>query len=259
MWAELADGVALAMLGKALAAAGAGTLDSLDEALLYEPLVLAAVADSARRKKAMQLLREVKPSAWKDDKRVDLVRVRDSGGAQLWVTAVECKWWRDTDSQNASNRRRGLFADFLRLASLCDSPGIEGEALLVLLTTKSSWQATTKSTKGDAPFIELLMKGVGEAGSYSMKKLKKCPAVSGTLKKLKKTLVVPSTLSATLVQDLNAPLGGDERVYCKVWRVRKPQKSKILTVGEIEDLLKKAPAADDNANEGGNENGGKAG
>lgn len=220
------EGLLLALLGRAIHAAGTRSLDGMAELTFYDTMIAVAAAEGARRRAAWIIEREVKPASWKGEERIDLVVRRKSGANEPWVLATELKWWRQSDGANSANRRKALLVDLLRAACARGFLGIEEEAYVVLISTETSWKKTTTTTGSDSDVCAKL--NAAGTQSWSLDKLRGASALKGAVAQLRGSIQLPSSFHTTLVQHQAAPAGGGKKVEVRVWRVRKPQKSKQL-------------------------------
>lgn len=249
---HLTDSIALTLLGLGTHAAGLGGLGGMGEITLRDGLVAACAAEGARRRKAWIFSREQTPPGWNDET-VDVVVQRVAGGQTRWVTAVELKWWRDSTTTNASNRRAGLVRDIIRCASIHFRPGIEERALVVLVATKSSWDATAASQGQDDEVCRRLRSANTEIWPLR-RSLHACPAVKSALKRLVRPaknasgtrkaqartlrLPPPSSLRTRRLGVYTSDLGGADELQVRVWECTKVQNSKGLDLVEVDTLTR---------------------
>lgn len=244
---HLTDAIALTLLGVGTHVSGLGGLAGLGEITLRDSLVAACAAEGSRRKQPWIFAREQTPPGWTDES-VDVVVQRKKGTSLTWVTALELKWWRDATKNNASNRRTALARDILRCGSVHDSPGTDEGPFLVLVSTRSSWEATMQTNGGDREVCHLLESASPEIWPIK-KKLRACPAVAralGSLVKLGKgspvvtsrslRLPPPSSLRTTFLGRYESDVGRNEKLQVRVWKVAKVQNSRLLTLADIEGL-----------------------
>jgi hypothetical protein len=231
----LADGVASMLLSNAAHGMATSSLEGMGEITLRDGLVVAAAAAAARARRAWVIEREVRPNGWAEGE-VDLMvsRVGNANATRV-VGSVELKWWRKIDPSNAANRRRDLFRDFIRAASVY--PLVESFSFVALLSTLVSWKATAATKGSDSE----AMQKVSASGSQSWNTatLSTSAGVRGALRSLNGVVPVCSTFHSELLcsRSLASPSG--DLAFAKVWRVKKPQKSVFLTSARIQAL---APA-----------------
>lgn len=248
---NLADSLALTLLGLGTHTSGIGGLGGMGEITLRDSLVAACAAEGARRNKAWIFAREQTPMGWLDEA-IDVVVQRVVRNSIKWINAVELKWWRDSTCSNASNRRTALVRDIMRCASVHYMPGVEDKSLVVLVSTKSSWDATTSTTGGDLEVCKRLKSTTGELwpirrGLYS------CPAVKAALKSLVRPakttkgkppvpkalrLPPPSSLRTKLLGKYESDIGGGDKLQARIWQATKVQRSQVLTLADVEALTK---------------------
>lgn len=234
------EGLLLALLGRAVHAAGTRSLDGMAELTFYDTLVSVAAAEGARRRQGWIIERELKPPAWTGEERIDLVVRRKSAAKdakEVWVLAAELKWWRKCDGANAGNRRKALVVDLLRAACARGFLAVEEAAYVVLISTDDSWKASaTVSSKSTDEDVCAKLNASGKQ-SWSLRALKNAAAMKGAVGQLRKSIQIPSSFETTLVQHKDAPAGGGKRLEVRVWKVRKPQKSKELDAATLESLF----------------------
>lgn len=218
------EGLALALLGRGVHAAGTRSLTGMAELTFYDTLVSVAAAEGARLRKAWIIRREFQPPKWRGDERIDLVVTRFSGKNEVWVSATELKWWRSDDSANSSNRRKDLVVDFLRAASVEGFTGVKDGAYVVLITTEAAWTATTKVRSGKDIPIASKIQGTATQ-KWSLPTLKDAPAIKNAVSELRKNVPLPSIFHTRLEENVVAPLAGTHQLRVLVWSVRKPQRS----------------------------------
>jgi hypothetical protein len=207
------------------------------ELTFYDSLVAVAASEGARRTAAWIIRREFRPPEWTGDERMDLVVSRLSRGEEVWVNAAELKWWRAADARNRANRRKELVTDLLRAANVHGFIGVEESAYVVLVSTKSSWDSTTNvaAGAGDAE-VGAKLRETGSVG-WPLRALDTAPAIRGAAVALRHSMQLPSSFRTELVRKLAVPVGGGEKVIARVWEVRKPQRSTVLTDQELSALF----------------------
>lgn len=237
---SLVDSVSLTLLGTAVHAAGLRSLRGLGEITLRDSLIAGVATEGARRDEAWIFKREVTPAGWTEEA-VDLVVMR---AVDDWVSAIELKWWKKQDVYNAGNRRKQGVRDIVRCASVASTPGVSEECYFVLVTTKNSWQKTTKTTQGDGPVATRLKATKNQ--SWNLPALAACPAVKGAIKSLlrknkttkvwHRRLPVPRTFNTRLVASYFGNTAKDDRVYVKTFRVRVPDGTAMLSEAEMRTI-----------------------
>jgi hypothetical protein len=231
---ELADRVSAILIAYASHGLATSSLDGMGEITLRDSLVVAAAATGAQIKQAWVLVREVLPQGWSDSA-VDLVVYRTGQqGALKEVGAIELKWWRQTDKENASNRRWGLVKDFIRAASLY--PAVDDFTFVALLSTEVSWTSTTSTTGADAAAMAL----VTATGSqiWNLRTLSASPAVKRSVRYLNGKLPIPNIFHSKLLSTLELHFASGRSAFAKVWLVKKPQNTHYCTPAEVGEILK---------------------
>lgn len=230
---DLADRFASILISYAAHGLATSSLNGMGEITLRDSLITAAAAAGAKTKQAWIFEREVIPEGWTDSA-VDLILSRQgNNGVNKKVGGIELKWWRQTDKGNASNRRRDLVKDFIRAASLYKD--VEDFAFVVLLSTEVSWDSTTKTTCSDQAAMKLLTSQTSEV--WNLKNLMKTKAVPASIRALHGKVPIPNTFHTKLLTTLSLEFASGRTAFAKVWLVKKPQNTKILSEVEVIRLL----------------------
>lgn len=236
---SLAEAMASMLLSHAAHGLATGSLGGTGEITLRDGLVVAAAAEGARERQAWLITREIVPPSWKDAP-VDVVlyRVGNQSTPHL-LGGVELKWWRKTDAANAANRRRDLLRDLVRAASLYSM--VEAFAFVALLSTSVSWNATANTTGKDRSAMALL----SAAGSqrWSLRALSASRGLATAIRSLRGSVPIPSTFYTELLCTRTLSDGTTPLAFCKVWSVRKPQKSVFLSDAVLDRLFPEASRA----------------
>lgn len=229
---ELADRICAILISHASHGLATSSLEGMGEITLRDSLIVAAAA-GAKIKQAWVLEREVLPAGWVDSA-VDLVIYRSGHQNTLKeVGGIELKWWRQTDKENASNRRRDLVKDFMRAASLY--PDVDDFTFVALLSTEVSWKSTTTTKGSDAVAMALLTATSSQI--WNLNKLAASPAVKGAVRYLDGKVPIPNIFHSKLLSTLELHLASGRSAFAKVWLVKKPQNTHYCTSAEVESLL----------------------
>lgn len=220
---EFAKSIAAMLLSNAAHAVALGDLRAIGEIALSDGMVVAGAAVGATRRNAWIIRREVCPSTWSSGA-IDLVVSRVTNrDREIWVNAVELKWWRDARSANASNRRRDLLKDMIRAAAIY--PDVEGSALVALLTTRSAWKATVNTSGADKEICSRFT--IDGLARWNLSTLGDTPAVKGALSSLTGLPRIPNILHTKLLVTMRIGETSD-LAFARVWGVRKPEKSRWI-------------------------------
>lgn len=230
---SLADGVASMLLSHAAHGLATSAIEGMGEITLRDGLVVAAAAVGAQAKQAWLLNREVLPPGW-TDATVDLIVSRQGNqGTNRDLGGVELKWWRQTDPNNASNRRRDLIKDFMRAAALYSN--VEDFAFVALLSTTGAWGATASTSGTDKPAMTLL--NAAGTQKWRLPKLIGCSAVRNAVTALNGRVPIANIFHTELLASLSLSSGTTELAFARVWSVRKPQNTKFLLPQDVTQLL----------------------
>lgn len=209
-----------------------GSLTGMGEITLRDGLVVAAAAHGASEKRSLILEREILPNQW-TDAAVDLMISRiGHEDVKHCIGGVELKWWRQEDGGNASNRRRDLVKDFIRAGALHRE--VEEFSFVALLSTVGSWSATASTTGSDKDLMQRLLQRGSQ--QWNLKKDNTAAAVKAAVKSLKGRIPIPNILRSEIVADASLQSSGEEVSFARVWNVRKPQNTRILTAAEIDEI-----------------------
>lgn len=234
---DLSEAMASILVSQALHSASTTSLPGLGEITLRDALIVAGAGVGARRSQAWMLEREITPAGW-TDAWVDFVVLRKSRRKVKWVAATELKWLRDDGASNASNYRKMVVQDFIRAADL--SRSVEQAAYVAILSTNAAWERVTGTNGGDRGVMELIRRGGRQR--WDLRQLTASPSIRDALTKLRGKCPIVSHLHTELTHHVKATGNGSSEVSARVWRVRKPQKSTILTAATIDALLPPSPA-----------------
>jgi hypothetical protein len=230
---ELADRLASILISHAAHGLATSSLEGMGEITLRDSLIVAAAATGAEIKQAWVFQREVLPDGWTDSA-VDLVLYRKGNNDALKeVGGVELKWWRQEDKGNASNRRRDLVKDFIRAASLYAK--VEDFAFVALLSTEVSWASTTETTGADAEAMQLVTSSASQ--KWNIRSLIDSTAVKQSVRKLQGKVPIPNIFHSRLLTTLSLEFASGRSAFAKIWAIKKPQNTRMLSSGEIDDLL----------------------
>lgn len=230
---ELSDRICSILISHAAHGLATSSLEGMGEITLRDSLIVAAAATGAQAKQAWVLQREVLPVGWTDSA-VDLMIYRTGNqGTQHLVGGVELKWWRHDDKSNASNRRRDLIKDFIRVAALY--PDVEDFAFVALLSTEVSWTSTTSTKATDAPAMALVTPS--DSKIWNMKALRDSPAVRGAVQSLQGRVPVPNIFHSKLLSTLELHFASGRSAFARVWSVKKPQNTHFLSPLELQEIL----------------------
>lgn len=234
---DLAGRISSILMSHAAHGLATSALDGMGEITLRDGLVVAAASAGSSLKQAWILEREVVPTGWSDAP-VDLfIRRKVNQNATRDVGGVELKWWRRGDKGNAGNRRRDLVRDFIRAAALYQN--MESFAFVALLATEASWQSTTQTEAGDQAAMALLTGE--ETQKWNLANLKGSPAIKGAIRSLGSRVPITNIFHTKLISSLDLRLSSGRIASARVWNVVKPQRSRIMSVEEIRDLLRTTP------------------
>ena len=205
----------------------------MGEITLRDGLVVAAAAAGAAEKRAWILQREILPSGW-SDAAVDLMisRAGNAGNAVL-LGGVELKWWRQKDGGNAGNRRRDLVKDFIRAGSLYQQT--EEFSFVALLSTAGSWASTASTTGTDRDVMQRLLADGSQ--QWNLENDRTSAAVRNAVASLNGRVPLPNIVRSELLVNLSLRASGQEEAFARVWNVRKPQNTRILTDADVDAVV----------------------
>lgn len=235
----LGSAMASMLLSQALHGLATGSLEGTGEITLRDGLIVAAAAEGARAHQAWIIEREVVPAGWTDAP-VDLfLSRRGNQDAIATVGGVELKWWRKTDAGNSANRRRDLVRDFIRAGSLYSS--VDDFAFVALLSTEGSWSATTKTNGSDKDAMAKLSSDGSQ--KWDLKQMLHSKAVAGAMRSLQGKVPMPNIFHTELLCTRSLVDDKTLLAFAKIWKVKKLQKSAMLTPAELLVLLPSKPKA----------------
>lgn len=230
---DLADRICAILIAHASHGLATSSLQGMGEITLRDSLIVAAAAAGTQTKQVWVLKREVLPTGWTDSA-VDLIIYRSANhGTLKEVGGVELKWWRQTDQENASNRRRDLVKDFIRAASLY--PAVDDFTFIALLSTEVSWASTTATRGADSAAMTLLTANGSQI--WNLCKLAASPAVKSAVRFLNGKVPIPNIFHSKLLSTLELHLASGRSAFAKVWLVKKPQKTHYFTPAEVKGIL----------------------
>lgn len=230
---RLANGLAQILLSYAAHGMATRSLAGMGEITLRDGLVVAAAASGAAEKRAWIIEREILPAGW-TDAAVDLmISRRGNAGNIAMLGGVELKWWRQEDGGNASNRRRDLVKDFIRAGSLYQQA--EEFSFVALLSTAGSWTSTASTTGSDNNVMQRLVSDGSQ--QWNLENDKTSAAVRNAVASLRGHVPVPNIVRSELLVNLSLRATGEEEAFARVWSVRKPQNTRILTDAEMDAVL----------------------
>ncbi len=205
----------------------------MGEITLRDGMIVAAAAHGAAEKRAWLIKREILPENWSDGA-VDMMLYRHgNAGSTHLVGGVELKWWRQQDQGNASNRRRDLVKDFIRAGSLYQQVG--DFSFVALLSTAGSWSTTASTTATDQD----VMKRLAATGSqkWNLEDDASSAAIRAAMKSLRGRVPVPNIIHTELLAGRSLRDEAAELAFSRVWAVRKPQRTRILSAEEIDTII----------------------
>ncbi len=230
---RLAQRLADILLSHAAHGLATGSLAGTGEITLRDGLIVAAAAHGAAEKRSWILEREVLPSGW-SDAAVDLMVFRlGNANTKHLIGGVELKWWRQEDGGNAGNRRRDLVKDFIRAGSLY--PSVEEFSFVALLSTAGSWSATASTTGSDNALMRRLLL-VGSQ-QWNIENDAGSAALRAAVRVLRGRVPIPNIIRSELIAEQSLRSSTQEISFARVWHVRKPQSTRILTDNEIDAIL----------------------
>lgn len=235
---HLGDAIASMLLSHALHGLATGSLEGTGEITLRDGMTVAAAAEGARIRQAWIIEREIVPRGW-NDAPVDLfLSKKGNQGGVSTIGGVELKWWRKTDAANSANRRRELVRDFIRAASLYSQ--VKDFAFVALLSTEGSWRATTKTSASDKDAMSKL----SSLGSqkWNLESMIGSKSVEGAVRSLWKKVPMPNIFHTELLCTRSLTDGKLQIAFAKVWKVKKPQNSVILSDAAVTRLLPQKPS-----------------
>lgn len=227
---DLADRFCSILMAHASHGIATSSLEEMGEITLRDGLIVAAAAAGASQKQAWIFKREELPAGWSDSA-VDLTIYRRGNNEESkTVGAVELKWWRQTDSANASNRRRDLTKDFIRAAS--NYKNVESFSFVALLSTEVSCSATTSTTAGDKDVMALVT-GPGTQ-KWNLGQLADSPGIRSAVQALGFRLPIPTAFHTKLLATFDLHLASGRTASARIWSVIKPQRTTYLAEAELE-------------------------
>ena len=111
---------------------------------------------------------------------------------------------------------------------------MEHFALVALLSTVGSWDATATTTGSDRAAMELL----GREGTqrWNLSRLIKSSSLQRAIRSLDERVPVCNVFHTNLLCDFALTNEGTTLAFAKVWSVRKPQNTVFLTARDLADL-----------------------
>eukprot|EP01107_Rhizomastix_libera_P006759 TRINITY_DN20922_c0_g1_i1.p1 TRINITY_DN20922_c0_g1~~TRINITY_DN20922_c0_g1_i1.p1 ORF type:complete len:251 (-),score=25.24 TRINITY_DN20922_c0_g1_i1:151-903(-) len=230
---DIGEAMTSMLLSHAAHGFATGSLEGTGEITLRDGLIVAAAAEGARIRQAWIIEREVVPAGWTDAP-IDLILKRSGNlGAVSTIGGVELKWWRKTDLANSANRRRDLIRDFIRAASLYSQ--VQDFSFVALLSTEGSWAATTKTEGSDKGAMAKL--SAPGSQQWNLKNMITSKSIQGAMRSLQSKVPIPNIFHTELLCTRALTNGPDQLAFAKVWKVKKPQNTIILTDAMLRVLL----------------------
>lgn len=205
----------------------------MGEITLRDGLVVAAAACGAAERRAWIIEREILPATWSDAD-VDMIisRQGNAGNTPL-LGGVELKWWRQEDGGNAGNRRRDLVKDFIRAGSLY--PQVEEFSFVALLSTTGSWTSTASTRGSDREVMQRLLADGSQ--QWNLEYDASSAAIRNAVADLRGKIPIPNIIRSELLVDVSLRAAGEEEAFARIWSVRKPQRTRILSAAELTALI----------------------
>lgn len=213
----LAESISHMLISHAAHGYALGSVDKMGEITFRDALVVAAAAVGTKIKQSWIIEREINPDSWSDGPVVDLVIFREKNKKQVLFGGTELKFWRQTDTGNASNRRKDLVKDFFRAAAL--SKECESFAFVSLIATQDSWKNTTNTSGKDEKVVQLLKSP--DAQIWRKSQLEHCPSVKTATQEMRDKVPVSSAFSSYLLSTCEVRYEQRIKYISKVWKVRK--------------------------------------
>jgi len=208
-------------------------LHGTGEVTLRDGLVVAAAAAGARLNQAWIIRRESVPKGWRNTPVDLLIKRRNGQGRVVLVGGVELKWWRQDDARNSANRRRDLLRDMVRAAALYAQA--EEFAFVALLTTTASWTSTTVTKGSDKGAMTLL--AASGVQQWNLGKMRSSKSLMRAIASLRAQVPICNVFHTELLSEFTLNDAGKTTVFAKVWKIRKPQNSKLLDDAAIRALV----------------------
>ncbi|WP_175926327.1 hypothetical protein [Burkholderia cepacia] len=233
----LAEAIASMLVSHGAHGLATGSLEGMGEITLRDGLVVAAAAEAARTRQSWVIEREIVPPGWTDAP-VDLYLGRvGNKGVVSTLGGCELKWWRKTDPSNAANRRRDLIRDFIRAASLYAL--VEEFSFVALLSTEGSWSSTIGTSGTDKAAMSML--SATGSQKWNLKKMIGSKAIEGAMRSLGDKVPMPNIFHTELLCTRSLTDGANVLAFSKVWLVKKPQNTKMLTAAQLAVLIPPKP------------------